>query len=100
MRTFFKHPPVDAETLSDEVFTIPDDALTVRDILSRYTRSHLDSMIESGEDDDIDSPDIAYDDFVDAQIDASRISEIESSLRAVPEESAPVSDPPSDPSAD
>lgn len=80
MRTFFKPGKIHFDPTSDEDLTIPDDALSVRDILSRYTRSHLDDLIEDGDDDDIDADDSIGDDLVDISNNASKIEFLESSL--------------------
>ncbi|UPW41453.1 hypothetical protein [Dipodfec virus UA23Rod_1363] len=60
--------------------TIPDQALTVRDIISRFTRGQIDiPPIETGESDDIDDA-VSYDDIVDAAEDFNRVSSIVSSF--------------------
>lgn len=48
-------------------FTIPDQSLSVRDILQRFTRGQITiPPIEEGDDDDIDSITNDFDDIVDA----------------------------------
>lgn len=65
---FFTPRSVDYENLDyDHSETIPDQCLTVREILTNFTRSgRILPEIETGEDDDIDSPDVDFPDMVDA----------------------------------
>ena len=66
MYSFFNPPVSDFEVTSDEVLTIPDQSLSVRDILHRFTRGQMDvPPIEQGDDDDIYSDD-SFDDLSDA----------------------------------
>lgn len=52
--------------------TIPDQALTVRDIITRFTRGQINiPPIETGDADDIDDA-VRYDDIVDASEDFAR----------------------------
>lgn len=56
----------DFEYNSHELVTIPDQSLSVREILTRFTRSGLElPSIESGEDDDINESLVS--DFFEAQ---------------------------------
>lgn len=65
VRTFFNPPVSDYEYNSGEVVTIPDQSLSVREIIRRFTRDNIPFPdYEEGEDDDIDG-----DDFLD-EIDA------------------------------
>lgn len=66
MYSFFNPPVSDFEVTSDEVLTVPDQSLSVRDILHRFTRGQMDvPPIEQGDDDDIYSDD-SFDDLSDA----------------------------------
>lgn len=66
MRCFYKPFIPEFEPHSSESETIPDESLTVRDILSRFVRgSMLVPPVEQGDDDDIDQDD-QFDDLVDA----------------------------------
>lgn len=64
--TFFQ-PIKDSEHLDVETtITIPDQSLTVREILTRFSRGQMSiPPIEEGDDDDIDSI-VGFDDIVDA----------------------------------
>lgn len=47
---------------------IPDQALSVREIIDRYRLGRIDGLpVETGDDDDIDSDGDEFDDMVDAQ---------------------------------
>ncbi len=60
------HPDNDVEYVDPVSETIPDQSLSVREILTRYKRGDLSlSSLETGDDDDIDSDD-DFDDLVDA----------------------------------
>lgn len=57
------YPPEVLDPVSE---TIPDQALTVRDIITRFSRGQMElPPLETGESDDIDSSD-TFDDMVDA----------------------------------
>ncbi|WGL31349.1 hypothetical protein [Dipodfec virus UOA04_Rod_967] len=63
----------DAEFLFGESQTVPDQALTVRDIITRFRCGSISiPPVEEGDPDDIDSPDMRYDDIVDAAEDFER----------------------------
>lgn len=58
----------DFEVLRGSSETIPDQSLSVRDILMRFTRGQMDlPPIEQGDDEDIDYQGDDFDDLVDAQ---------------------------------
>lgn len=60
------HPDNDVEYVDPVSETIPDQSLSVREILTRYKRGDLSlSSPDTGDDDDIDS-DEDFDDLVDA----------------------------------
>lgn len=65
--TFFA-PIKDSENLDIKTqITVPDQSLSVRDILQRFTRGTISiPPLDTGEDDDIDSVVNDFDDFVDA----------------------------------
>lgn len=66
MYSFFNPPVSDFEVTSPEVLTIPDQSLSVRDILHRFVRGQMDiPSIEQGDDDDIYFDD-SFDDLSDA----------------------------------
>lgn len=67
IRSFFK-PQVDIEKVdTDTVITVPDQSLSVRDILTRFSRGQMEiPPIDYGDDDDIDSDVSDYNDLVDA----------------------------------
>lgn len=67
-RSFFGEHTPSVEVLDYEHSeTIPDQCLTVREILTQFTRSGRELPdIETGDDDDIDGYDDTYDDIVDA----------------------------------
>lgn len=61
--------PRDPEVVVGKSETIPDQALTVRDILTRFTRGQISiPPIEEGDSDDIESS-VSYGDLVDAHSD-------------------------------
>lgn len=64
----FMQPIKDSENLDvNTKITIPDQSLSVREILQRFTRGTIDIPdIETGYDDDIDSGLNDFEDFVDA----------------------------------
>lgn len=65
VRTFYNPPLSDYDFNSDEVVTIPDQSLSVREIIRRFTRDNIPlGDFERGDDEDIDG-----DDFLD-EIDA------------------------------
>lgn len=70
MRHFLKHKSEQFEKNSTEDMTIPDQSLSVRDILRNYTRDGLSlPSAESGDDDDFETPLNNYEDLVDAKED-------------------------------
>lgn len=82
--SFWASKPDDFEFSSGDSMTIPDQSLTVRDILLRYVRGQmtLPSDPDTSDDDDIDdySRD-SFDDFVDALDDFETGSLIVDNLR-------------------
>lgn len=67
MRSFFNNNKHDFEEVSDVVLTIPDQSLTVRDILHNFIRGGMEiPPIETGNDDTFESPVDRFDDIVDA----------------------------------
>lgn len=84
------HPYNDVEYVDPVSETIPDQSLSVREILTRYKRGDLSlSSPETGDDDDIDL-DEDFDDLVDA-------SEVLSDALSLRLDSDSPSDPPADP---
>lgn len=69
IRKFLEPHQCDCEVNDAESLTVPDDCLTVREILTRFTCGTLDvkPSVEQGADDDIDQLDSNFDDIVDAQ---------------------------------
>lgn len=68
MRSFFNPKQNDYEISSQEDLTIPDQALTVEDIINNFSRGGMSiPPVEKGNDEDIDSDDFDFDDIVDAQ---------------------------------
>lgn len=66
VRKFWTFRPNDIEPVLHESETIPDQSLSVRDILLRFTRGQMVMPpIETGDDSDIDE--IDYDDMISAQ---------------------------------
>lgn len=62
-RSFYS-PVDDKEKIFGESETIPDQSLSVRDIITRYRRGSMElPPIETGDDDDIDAPDFDFDDI-------------------------------------
>lgn len=92
VRTFYNHIPQPPEHIDGVSMAIPDQALTVREIIDRYRLGRIDNLpFEEGEDADIDYDGDEFEDMVDAQdayLHGSSLSE--SIQREVP---------PSDPSA-
>lgn len=70
IRSFFS-PQVDHEKVDTKtVITVPEQSLTVRDILTRFSRGQMDiPPIDYGDDDDINAQLSDYDDLVDAHDD-------------------------------
>lgn len=65
--SFYNPPSHDFEPVVHKSETIPDQSLSVRDILLRFTRGSMPiPSIDSGEDDDIDRPD-DISDMIEAQ---------------------------------
>lgn len=65
IRSFYS-PVGDIETVSEKSETIPDQSLSVKDIMLRYTRGTLNlPPVQTGDDDDIDV-DTDFDDMIDA----------------------------------
>lgn len=68
--TFYNPPEPDFECNSNEDLTVPDQSLTVREILNNFTRGTMSvPPVETGTDEDINSPFADYDDLVDASND-------------------------------
>lgn len=67
VKTFFK-PGKDVEKVDvNTVITVPDQSLSVRDILTRFSRGQIQiPPVDYGDDDDIDAPLGDFEDYVDA----------------------------------
>lgn len=89
--TFFQ-PIKDSEQLDvNTTITVPDQSLSVREILTRFSRGQITIPdIETGADDDIDSPVDSYEDFVDAQ---DAINNATDSIRVNSVPNPPISEP-------
>lgn len=88
----------DFEVCDPESCTIPDQSLSVRDIITRFTRGQIDiPPIETGSDDDIDS-DLSFDDPVDAMDAFERGVDHINSLRYHSDQPQPSSQPSPQPS--
>lgn len=84
VRSFWISEAVDAEVITDKSMTIPDQSLSVRDIIMRYRRGDMQlSPIETGDDDNIDGDDYEFEDMVDAQEYYERGMSVVDELRAV-----------------
>lgn len=93
MYSFFNPPVSDFEVTSDKVLTIPDQSLSVRDILHRFTRGQMDiPPIEQGDDDDIYSDD-SFDDLSDAFDSVSSGVELLDEIQAPASESQDIPTP-------
>lgn len=65
--SFWDDVHVDSEWNDGKSETIPDMSLSVRDILTRFTRGQMElPPIETGDDETFDSPDVEFDDMIDA----------------------------------
>lgn len=72
----YKYSKNRAEELDPEDLTIPDQSLTVREILENFSRgSLLPPPIETGDDEDFDDYERSYDDLADAFEDRRSFSE-------------------------
>lgn len=97
VRKFLDAHTIDHEHLSKEVVTIPDQSLSVRDILSNFTRGSLSiPPVDTSEDDDILLDD-SFDDLVDAfdcmESGSSLVDELSNAPDETPEpESSPTSE--------
>lgn len=69
IRMFYSKEHNDKETITAPSQTVPDQALTVREILMRFTRGQMElPPVETGDDDDIDDySSNEFEDLVDAQ---------------------------------
>lgn len=78
VRSFYNSNPIDSESVSSDSVTVPDQSLSVRDILTRFRKGMLDvPPVISGPDADINDPVDRFDDLVDAsQAIKSGINEI------------------------
>ena len=95
------HPDNDVEYVDPVSETIPDQSLSVREILTRYKRGDLSlSSPEIGDDDDIDS-DEDFDDLVDASeaLSDALSLRLDSDSPSDPPTGTPI-DPPADSSTD
>lgn len=101
IRKFLDVHTIDHECLSKQVVTIPDQSLSVRDILNNFTRGSLSiPPVDTSSDDDILSDD-SFDDLVDAFDSMESGSALLDDLRKVPEQTPePESPPESDPSGE
>lgn len=97
VRKFLDAHTIDHEHLSKEVVTIPDQSLSVRDILNNFTRGSLSiPPVDTSEDDDILLDD-SFDDLVDAfdcmESGSSLVDELSNAPDETPEpESSPTSE--------
>lgn len=65
--SFWDDVHVDSEWNDGKSEVIPDMSLSVRDILTRFTRGQMElPPIETGDDETFDSPDVEFEDMVDA----------------------------------
>lgn len=98
VRKFLDAHTIDHEHLSKEVVTIPDQSLSVRDILNNFTRGSLSiPPVDTSADDDILLDD-SFDDLVDAfdcmESGSSLVDELSNAPEKTPEpESSPTSEP-------
>lgn len=68
VNTIYNARDFQPEKLTEDSITVPDMALSVRDIIERFTRGNLEiPPVEYGEDEDIDAPMDSIEDLVDAQ---------------------------------
>lgn len=97
IRKFLDVHTIDHECLSKQVVTIPDQSLSVRDILNNFTRGSLSiPPVDTSSDDDILSDD-SFDDLVDAfdcmESGSSLVDELSNAPDETPEpESSPTSE--------
>jgi len=97
VRKFLDAHTIDHEHLSKEVVTIPDQSLSVRDILNNFTRGSLSiPPVDTSADDDILLDD-SFDDLVDAfdcmESGSSLVDELSNAPEKTPEpESSPTSE--------
>ncbi len=97
VRKFLDAHTIDHEHLSKEVVTIPDQSLSVRDILNNFTRGSLSiPPVDTSADDDILLDD-SFDDLVDAfdcmESGSSLVDELSNAPENTPEpESSPTSE--------
>lgn len=97
VRKFLDAHTIDHEHLSKEVVTIPDQSLSVRDILNNFTRGSLSiPPVDTSADDDILLDD-SFDDLVDAfdcmESGSSLVDELSNAPKETPEpESSPTSE--------
>lgn len=97
VRTFYNHVPMPPEHIEGKSETIPDQSLSVREIIDRYRLGYIDQLpVDEGEDEEIDRFDDDFEDLVDAQEAFNSGVDAYSSLqREVPPVSdSPSSDPP------
>lgn len=67
VRTFYNHIPMPPEHIAGQSQTIPDQSLSVREIIDRYRLGRIDQLpVDTGDDDDIDSYGDDFEDLVDA----------------------------------
>lgn len=87
VRSFYdKSFSEDFEAVNPVSETIPDQSLSVKDILLRFTRGTIQlPPIETGEDDDIDSLGESFDDLTDAEYALSAGQEIINDFRNRPQ---------------
>lgn len=102
VRTFYNHVPMPPEHIEGQSQTIPDQSLSVREIIDRYRLGRIDTLpVETGDDDDIDSYGDDFEDLVDANDAFSDGLEIKCSLqKEAPSASSPVGSPSETPPAD
>lgn len=100
-RSFWNARSGDCESLDPKSMTIPDQSLSVRDILNRYTLGQMElPPIDVGDDEDFDTPVMSdFDDLVDAHDLSSQIPDFIDTLRKS-SESSPASSDEVSPSSD
>lgn len=92
VRTFYNHVPMPPEHIEGKSETIPDQSLSVREIIDRYRLGRIDNLpIDEGDDDDIDSYGEDFEDLVDANdAFADGVEIFSSSQEEVPPASPPA----------
>lgn len=72
-RGFYNYAGRCPEINTDPSKTVPDQSLTVREIISRFTRGQMElGYVDSGDDESLDSDDLRFEDLADASEIVSR----------------------------